>query len=114
MWETGTIVKVQTFYLSGYLFPIWHFLNMTSMYQFLHLRHVFYTDILKASMPSSVVASFSYDPANSVLQVVYTSGAVYEYEDVPKHVYDAMKSSFSKGIFLNTEIKSKYKFKKMK
>jgi hypothetical protein len=65
-------------------------------------------------MPSSVVAHFSYDPIKFVLQVVYTSGAVYKYEDVPEQVYEAMKQSFSKGIFLNTDIKGRYKFKKVK
>jgi hypothetical protein len=64
-------------------------------------------------MPSSVVAYFNYDPIKSALQVTYTSGAVYEYEDVPENVYEAMRLSFSKRIFLNTEIKGKYRFKKI-
>jgi KTSC domain-containing protein len=64
-------------------------------------------------MPSSVVARFSYDPVKSILKVIYTSGAIYEYEDVPEDVYKAMKSSFSKGTFLNIEIKGRYNYKKL-
>jgi len=64
-------------------------------------------------MPSSVVARFSYNSTKSTLKVIYTSGAVYEYEDVPEDVYNAMRVSFSKGTFLNTEIKGKYNYKKL-
>ena len=65
-------------------------------------------------MPSSVVARFNYSPIKLVLRITYTSGAVYEYIDVPGDVYNAMKEAFSKGAFLNIEIKGKYKFRKIK
>jgi hypothetical protein len=64
-------------------------------------------------VPSSVVAHFSYDPERSVLTVTITSGAVYEYQQIPVEVYEAMKGSFSKGTSLNTEIKPNYKYKKI-
>jgi hypothetical protein len=64
-------------------------------------------------MPSSVVAHFSYDPERSVLTVTFTSGAVYEYLQIPVEIYDAMKASFSKGTFLNTDVKGHYKYKKI-
>ena len=34
-------------------------------------------------------------------------------KDVPADVYEAMKISGSKGIFLNTQIKGKYEFEKV-
>jgi hypothetical protein len=64
-------------------------------------------------MPSSVVSSFSYDPASATLRVVFVSGMVYDYLKVPEKVYMAMKASGSKGIFLNTKIKGHYSFKKI-
>jgi len=64
-------------------------------------------------MPSSVVASFNYDPGTSTLRVIYTSGAVYDYEQVPEEIYTAMKAAFSKGTFLNTQVKGHYGFKKI-
>jgi len=39
---------------------------------------------------------------------------VYDYKNVPEEVYLAMKSSFSKGSFLNQHIKGKYEFEKVK
>jgi hypothetical protein len=65
-------------------------------------------------MPSSVIAFMHYDPDRSVLRIGYNSGAVYEYKDVPDQVYNKMKNAFSKGEFLNREIKPKYKFEKIK
>ena len=64
-------------------------------------------------MPSSVVAKTNYEPGTLILRVVYISGDIYEYENVPAEVYDAMRSSFSKGTFLNTEIKGKYNYRKL-
>ncbi|CAN5347303.1 hypothetical protein BH09BAC6_BH09BAC6_33960 [soil metagenome] len=65
-------------------------------------------------MPSSVVASMKYDPDTAVLRIVYTSGAIYDYLDVPEEVYIAMKTSGSKGVFLNEKLKPNYEFEKVK
>jgi len=65
-------------------------------------------------MPSSVIASFHYNGAQHALDVVFNSGNVYRYLNVPEEVYESMKNAFSKGTFLNTEIKPKYRFKKIK
>jgi hypothetical protein len=65
-------------------------------------------------MPSSVVAAIRYDASKSTLRVVYVSGAVYDYKKVPEEVYNEMKTAFSKGEYLNKEIKPNYKFEKIK
>ena len=65
-------------------------------------------------MPSSVVAAIKYDAPTSTLRVIYVSGLVYDYKNVPEEIYVAMKTSFSKGSFLNQYIKGKYKFEKVK
>ena len=64
-------------------------------------------------MPSAVVASYQYLPETSTLRVVFVSGLVYDYEQVPREVYDKMKATVTKGNFLNTHIKGKYNFKKV-
>jgi len=63
-------------------------------------------------MPSAVVAAIKYDRQSSTLTVLYVSGLVYDYKNVPEKVYEAMKASFSKGAFLNQHIKGKYPFEK--
>jgi hypothetical protein len=65
-------------------------------------------------MPSSVVESFTYEPAKSKLRVNFLSGRVYDYLHVPEKVYEEMKESGSKGTFLNLRIKGAYPFRKVK
>ncbi len=65
-------------------------------------------------MPSSVVAAINYYTETSTLRIRYVSGAIYDYKDVPKEVYVAMKASASKGTFLRLEIKDKYAFERIK
>ena len=63
-------------------------------------------------MPSSVVANMNYDSVQKILRIVYTSGMVYDYFDVPEAVYKKMKAATSKGSFLNRYIKNKYVYQK--
>lgn len=65
-------------------------------------------------MPSSVVAAIKYDVNRSTLRVIYVSGAVYDYKKVPEEVYNEMKKAFSKGEFLNKQIKPNFDFEKIK
>jgi hypothetical protein len=64
-------------------------------------------------MPSSVVAHMIYKPETQTLRIVYVSGMVYDYIQVPESVYLEMKAAFSKGTFLNERIKGHYPFKKV-
>ncbi|WP_160711632.1 KTSC domain-containing protein [Chitinophaga solisilvae] len=65
-------------------------------------------------MPSSVIRKYDYDPENAVLRILFVSGAIYDYLDVPESVYKSMKQTISKGVFFNQEIKDKYTFRKIK
>jgi len=65
-------------------------------------------------MPSSVVAAIKYDVNSTTLRVIYVSGAVYDYKKVPEEVYNEMKKAFSKGEFLNKQIKPNFDFEKIK
>ena len=65
-------------------------------------------------MPSSVVAAMDYNEQTQILRITYTSGAVYDYRNVPPDVYKEMKVAGSKGTFLNYEIKGKYRYKRIK
>jgi len=65
-------------------------------------------------MPSSVVRAIKYDEPSHTLQVVYVSGNIYEYKEVPPAVYEKMRSATSKGTFLNTKIKGHYDYQKIK
>jgi len=64
-------------------------------------------------MPSTVVASMQYDEEHYVLTVRFVTGSVYKYLGVPPEVYEVMRTSGSKGTYLNTHIKGNYAFKKI-
>ena len=75
--------------------------------------HIFYRYYIK-KVPSSVIRHFRYDVANQRLRVLFVSGIEYDYENFPKEVYEQMRMAYSKGKFLNENIKGKYPFKKVK
>jgi hypothetical protein len=64
-------------------------------------------------MPSSVVAHVTYDPVKLILTVQFVSGLIYEYIGVPVQVYEELRLSRSKGIYLNKYIKGHYEYKKL-
>ena len=63
-------------------------------------------------MPSSVILDFTYFPAESRLDIVFTSGARYSYYGVPADVAEGMAAAFSKGEFFNTTIRNHYFFRR--
>ena len=65
-------------------------------------------------MPSSVVAHIDYNLDSSTLTITFISGLVYAYKAVPEDVYKEMKMAPSKGTYLNTHIKGKYDFERIK
>lgn len=56
-------------------------------------------------MPSSVIRKYFYKPELEILRIIYVSGAVYDYLDVPQEVFDEFRAAFSKGTYLNKKIK---------
>ena len=64
-------------------------------------------------MPSSVVAAMKYDAEHEILRIIYVSGDIYDYKNVPEDVYKEMKSSGSKGTYLNKKIKGNFEFEKV-
>jgi len=64
-------------------------------------------------MPSTVIGSMKYDPETQTLSITYQSGKVYAYKNVPEQEYELMKTSGSKGGYLNRNIKGKYPFEKV-
>ncbi|WP_153396107.1 MULTISPECIES: KTSC domain-containing protein [Chryseobacterium] len=63
-------------------------------------------------MPSSVVNSFIYFPETEILRIIYQSGAVYDYFKVPFSIYNKFSAAKSKGKFLNTVIKPRFRYTK--
>jgi len=62
---------------------------------------------------SSNISSIGYDRQSATLDVEFTSGDVYQYFDVPEHLYHRLMNASSKGQFLNDYIRHSYRYQKV-
>ena len=53
---------------------------------------------------SSNIRSIGYDRQSATLEVEFTSGDVYQYLNVPEHLYNGLLQAASPGQFLNINI----------
>jgi len=58
----------------------------------------------RTPVSSSNIRSIGYDPQSGVLEVEFTTGDVYQYFNVPEHLYQGLLSAASPGQFLNINI----------
>ncbi len=58
-------------------------------------------------MPSSHIASHSYDPATRRMTITFTNGDPYTYENVPQVVATGFERAISKGSYFHRFIKSR-------
>jgi hypothetical protein len=59
---------------------------------------------------SSAISSIGYDERSSVLEVEFSSGAVYDYLNVPKRVFRDLLKASSKGSFVSRRVRDRYPF----
>jgi hypothetical protein len=64
-------------------------------------------------MPSSVIAHIGYHLAEKELKVIFNSGDVYVYHNVPEKIYKEFKASISKGTYLNRKLKKLFRGEKI-
>ena len=65
-------------------------------------------------MPSTVISAINYDAETSTLKIIFVTGKVYDYKNVPEEVYQALRASTSKGTYFNQHIRDQYQFEKIK
>lgn len=63
---------------------------------------------------SSNILSIGYDKTSAILEVEFASYEMYQYFDVPEHLYNGLMAASSKGQFLNDYIKYNYRYQKVK
>ena len=61
-------------------------------------------------MPSTVIRSFEYRPAERELDVLFRTGRRYIYRDVPPEAADSLKRAFNKGRHFNAHIRNRFEF----
>ncbi|UWU75568.1 KTSC domain-containing protein [Bradyrhizobium huanghuaihaiense] len=59
---------------------------------------------------SSNVAEIGYDADSRILEVVFKTGSVYQYFEVPRQIYEALMQASSIGGFINSNVKGQYRY----
>jgi hypothetical protein len=62
-------------------------------------------------MPSIVIRSIVYRPAEAELEIMFTTGRRYVYSDVPPAVADAFRAARIKGPHFNRHIRGHYRYR---
>lgn len=63
---------------------------------------------------SSNIVSVGYDPEAKILEIEFKQGnEVYQYKEVPNHIYKNMMASGSHGSYFHKHIKNVYAVKKL-
>lgn len=67
----------------------------------------------RQSVTSSNIASIGYEPDSETLEIEFLNGGVYQYFDVPQHVYDELMNASSHGQYLAQNIKGAFRYSKV-
>ena len=59
---------------------------------------------------SSTIAEIGYDEWRQVLEILFRTGNVYQYFDVPVQEYQALMQAGSQGAYLNANIKGRFRY----
>lgn len=62
---------------------------------------------------SSNIASIGYDENSSTLEVEFLNNTIYQYFDVPQHIYKGLMQADSQGQFLAQNIKGVFRYSKV-
>ena len=65
------------------------------------------------SINSSNIDNCVYDTRDSKLSVKFKNGVIYEYYNVPHHIFTKFRFSESQGKYLSTVIAKTYNYKKL-
>jgi len=68
----------------------------------------------RIQVDSSNIISIGYDLQTNTLEVEFNSAEIYQYFNVPEHLYQNLMSASSKGQFLNDFIKFSYRYQKIR
>lgn len=59
---------------------------------------------------SSNVSAIGYDEPSQTLEVEFQNGSIYQYYNVPGHIFEELLAAPSKGQFLNYQIKHSFPY----
>lgn len=67
----------------------------------------------RQTVSSSTIASIGYDVNSQTLEIEFLNGGVYQYFELPQHLYYELMGASSHGQYLNQNIKGIYRYSKV-
>jgi KTSC domain len=65
----------------------------------------------RSPLASSSVVSAGYDEVTRVLEIEFTSGRIYQFEEVPRGVFDWLLRTPNKGSYVARMINNSYRYR---
>ncbi len=62
------------------------------------------------TVESSAIHAIGYDPDLRVLEVIFNTGRIYQFTDVPPEQFDALRRAQSKGRYFSEHIRDAYPY----
>lgn len=66
------------------------------------------------TVESSMIQVVGYDESTQTLEVVFNSGKVYQYHEVPQQVYKELLAAGSKGSYMRSEVIDCYPYQQVR
>ena len=67
----------------------------------------------RISVISSNLNSVGYDSSTQTLEVEFNDGSIYHYFDVPSSEHSGLMNASSKGSYLSSNIKGRYRYQRV-
>lgn len=64
----------------------------------------------RVSVVSSNISEVGYDAGSATMEIMFSDGRIYQYFDVPAHVYDGLLGAASVGQYFHREIRGVYRY----
>lgn len=62
------------------------------------------------TVESSMIHAIGYDADTHILEIIFNTGGIYQYGDVPPQVYEALLNAESKGHYFSEHIRDAYPY----
>jgi len=64
----------------------------------------------RTAVESSSISEIGFDEASNTLEIMFRDGKLYQYFDVPAHLYEQMISASSIGKFFHENVRGEFRF----
>ena len=70
---------------------------------------VVWDEMKRQAVSSESITSVGYDRTAKIVEIEFTGGNIYQYSPVPVYVYRELLDAPSKGVYVTTVLKPRYK-----